>query len=150
MNSFVLLFALLLVLLPWAVAPAQQDAREDYRQVNLDRFIETQRPMKPGTKTILPPRGVRFSATIKRHPEKITVKYLYTALSVMNVEPLPVVNHRMFVATDQGKVIPLYVEDRMVKAIRKHLPVERRVRFLGYHVYNYSKGPAIVISGVED
>ena len=150
MLRFVFLFICLMAIVPVTALYAQQAAPDAYRLVNLDHYIETQQPAMPGTKTILPPRNVRFHAVVKRHPERITVKYLYRALSMMQVEPLPAVNYRMFVETGQGKIIPLYVEDAVVAAIRKQVPVEQGSRFRGYHVYNYAQGPAIVISGLED
>ena len=126
-----------------------QQAAGEYRQVNLDTFIATQRPAMAGTRTILVPSNVSFTGVLMEGPKPIKVSYLFEALSIMNVDPLPKVSHRMFVASREGKVMPVYVEDKALKAIRASLKVDEEALFKGYHVYNYSKGPAVVIEGIE-
>ena len=76
------------------------------------------------------------------------MEYLFTALSLMQVEPLPKVSHRMFVESAEGSVIPVYVEDAVVREIKAKVAVDTQANFAGYHVYNYSKGPAIVVDSV--
>jgi hypothetical protein len=119
----------------------------EYQEIDLDSFIVEQRPLTPGTRTILKPSGVAMLATVMSEPEKRDVKYLYTALQLMQVTPIPKVNHRMFIRTSEGQVIAVYVEDAGVDLIRRELDPGDQVRFHGYHVYNYSKGPALVIEG---
>ncbi|MBL4794498.1 MAG: hypothetical protein JKY24_03090 [Pseudomonadales bacterium] len=120
-----------------------------YRMVNLDEYILQQRPITQGTKVILNPSHLTIAARIKRHPEKRNVEYLYGALRLMQVDPMPQVNYRMFIESDEGQIIPVYVEDSIVSQIEKRIPLEVRVLLKGYHVYNYSKGPALVIESVE-
>ncbi|MBV1919779.1 MAG: hypothetical protein KUG73_03800, partial [Pseudomonadales bacterium] len=120
-----------------------------YKMVNLDEFILQQRPMTEGTKVILNPGHIKIAARIKRHPEKRNVEYLYGALRMMQVEPMPEVNYRMFIESDEGQIIPVYVEDAIALQISKKITLDTRVLLKGYHVYNYSKGPAIVIESVE-
>ncbi|MCV6625704.1 MAG: hypothetical protein OIF38_06380 [Cellvibrionaceae bacterium] len=91
------------------------------------------------------PNNIRTRAKLKSYPEARKIKYLYTALAVMKVDPMPEVNHRMFIETKAGKIIPVYVDDNAVKAIKQGLQLEQQAWFKGYHIYNYSKGPAIVI-----
>lgn len=124
------------------------EIKPEYTHVDLDNFITTQKPAMPGTRTILPPNDVSFVGVLMEGPKKIEVKYLFKALSIMNVSPLPKVSHRMFVASRQGKVIPVYVEDNVVEQIRKSVKVDEEAKFLAYHVYNYSKGPAVVVRGI--
>lgn len=120
-----------------------------YKMVNLDEFIHQQRPLTEGTKVILNPGHIKIAARIKRHPEKRNVEYLYGALRMMQVDPMPKVNYRMFIESDEGQIIPVYVEDAIASQISKRIPLETRILLKGYHVYNYSKGPAIVIENVE-
>jgi hypothetical protein len=120
-----------------------------YVPVDLDAYIAQQQPTSPGSRTILMPSGVEMLATVMRYPEKRAVKYLYTALEMMHVSPLPKVNHRMFIRSLEGRIIPVYVEDDSVHFIKKGLKEGEQARFRGYHVYNYSKGPALVIEGFE-
>ena len=120
-----------------------------HKMVNLDEYIIQQRPMTEGTKVILNPAHIKIAARIKRHPEKRDVEYLYSALRMMQVVPLPKVNYRMFIESDEGQIIPVYVEDAIALQVSKKIPLDTRVLLKGYHVYNYSKGPAIVIESVE-
>ena len=120
-----------------------------FTSINLDRFIEKQRPLMPGTKTIVAPHNVEFTATLKSNPEKVKVSYLYMALSTMNVDPMPKANYRMFVESQEGNIIPVYVEDASVKMIDQKTTLDQAFTFKGYHVYNYSKGPAMVITGIK-
>lgn len=73
---------------------------------------------------------------------------MYQVLNFFPMNPRPVVNHRMFVTTPGGYIMPVYVEDQAVKTIRDGLKEDgKTVRFIGYHMYNYSKGPAILVTG---
>ena len=119
------------------------------RAVDLDAYIKSQRPLQTGTRSIFAPRDISFSAKPKSRPEPIEVSYLYEALSIMGVDPLPEVSHQMFVESVGGQVIAVYVEDRFVDAINAEIESEALAEFDGYHVYNYSKGPAIVVVGVS-
>lgn len=140
--------AAVIVLTSGAYAQGRIGGAEEI-QVNLDTFIAEQKPAMPGTRTILPPKRVGFSARLKSHPEKIAISYLFEALSLMQVSPLPKVSHRMFLESAEGLIIPVYVEDAAVGRIRAKSLDADPAQFSGYHVYNYSKGPAIVVDGVE-
>lgn len=144
-----LLLAAFLLLLSAAGAAANPLFGEDYRAVDLDAFVARHKPDQPNQRIILPPRNISFRATLKRHAEKIEVSYLLAALAMMKVEPLPAVSQRLFLATPQGSIIAVYVEDAAAEAIREAVTVEGSAEFLGYHAYSYSKGPAIVVSGVR-
>ncbi|MEM7173181.1 MAG: hypothetical protein AAF530_23660 [Pseudomonadota bacterium] len=121
----------------------------DATAVDLDNFIATQQPTMPGTRTILPPGRVSFVAVLKSQPELIKVQYLFEALAVMQIEPLPKVSHRIFVESAEGTIIPVYVEDKAVPLIKDKVATESQASFVGYHVYNYSKGPAIVVDSIN-
>ena len=120
-----------------------------WEAVDLDSYINDQKPQEAGTRTIVRPQNILFMAKPKSRPERIEVAYLYTALSMMKVDPLPVVNHQMFVESDGGRIIAVYVEDRFIDQINAEIESEAMAEFRGYHVYNYAKGPAIVVVGVS-
>jgi hypothetical protein len=121
---------------------------ETYSEINLDQFIEEQ-TSAVGKTLIVVPFNLKAEAVLKSYPEERTVEYLYTALQLMKVDPLPEVNHRMFIESEKGKIIPVYVDDHAAPFIKKGLQLDKKATFLGYHVYNYSKGPAIVIEAFE-
>ncbi|MEM6744054.1 MAG: hypothetical protein AAF676_10010 [Pseudomonadota bacterium] len=113
------------------------------QQVDLDVFAGL-RPAKEGTRDILVPAPIEFEARVLAAPEPIKTDYLSTALSMVGVSPIPQVGHRMFVETDEGLVVPVYVWQGAVDAFA---PGERPLRMVGHHVYTYRKGPAIVVDG---
>ena len=111
--------------------------------VDLDAFA-TLRPVKKGTRDIVAPVPIQFEARILEAPEPIKTDYLMTAFSMVGVAPAPQVGHRMFVETDEGLVVPVYVWGGAVEAFA---PGEAPLRLVGHHVYTYRKGPAIVVDG---
>lgn len=116
--------------------------------VDLDRFVIETQVRKAGTREIVPPKAIAFSGTIKREPEAIETEYVYTALQLMKTSPLPKVNHRMFVETGSGEILPVYVWDDAVAAMTASGVTGRPVELTGFHVYTYSKGPAIIVDAV--
>ncbi len=120
-----------------------------FRDVNLDQVI-THTKRKDSSRLILKPsRPVLLRVKLMRLPEKREISYLFTALNVAGVDPLPEVSHRMFVASSGGKIIPVYVEDSAAALISQTFQVDQNVRFRAYHIYNYSKGPAYLVVGFE-
>lgn len=120
---------------------------DSYQAVDLDTFITTQQPLKKGKRFIVKPKGTKIQAEVVAMPEEKQIKYAYTALMMMNVNPLPSIDHRMFIRSAAGKVISVYVEEKAVNKISNHLKVGEQAFFTGYHIYNYRLGPAIVIDG---
>ncbi len=124
-------------------ALAEDDAK--FREVDLDRFVEAGTLGPKGNKIIKIAEPVVFSAKMKRYPDKKEMSYVYTALQIAGVDPVPEVNHRMFVESKEGRIIPVYVEKQTVKKINGGLEEEQEAYFFGYHLYNYEKGPAVLV-----
>ena len=139
---------LVALLLPGQQVSASSDA---FEQVDLDLFIEdaTRKSKAAGKKVITLAAPVRFHASLKRHPEAREMSYVYTALQLGGVDPLPVVEHRMFIESKGGRIMPVYVEKEAVGWINDRLKVDQQARFLGYHLFNYEKGPAILVVGFD-
>ncbi|MEM9044662.1 MAG: hypothetical protein AAGC81_08190 [Pseudomonadota bacterium] len=116
--------------------------------VNLDRFVTETKLRKEGTREIVAPTAIAFKGTIKREPEAIKTEYVYTALTMMEVAPLPEVNHRMFVESEDGLILPVYVWDEAVAALTESGVTGEPVALTGFHIYTYSKGPAIIVDAV--
>lgn len=121
-----------------------QTADADHKLVSLDEMALL-RPRKEGTRDLIAPRPISFDAAVKQAPQEIKTDYLKEALTVLQVSPLPTINHRMFVETAEGRVLPVYVWDKVVANFSAS---EQPQRMVGYHVYTYAKGPAIVVDGV--
>ncbi|MEM7058490.1 MAG: hypothetical protein AAF557_12925 [Pseudomonadota bacterium] len=118
------------------------------RVVNLDQFMAQTRPRKEGTREIVRPDGIQFVAAIKAVPEKIEVKYVYKAFEIMEVNPLPNVNHQMFLETSGGEIYAVYVWDDAVDAMNAAGVTGSQIQFAGFHVYTRAKGPAIIVDAV--
>lgn len=118
---------------------------EGRRLVDLDRFMAETQLKTPGTREIVNPAPIRFTAAIRQAPDRIEATYVYTALGVMKIDPMPAINHRMFVETASGAVIPVYVWD---EAVAHMTETQGPVELMGFHIYTYAKGPAIVVDAV--
>lgn len=133
-----------------AEAGGKAAAGEDFVRVELDRFIEQEQrvargPELAGRKLIRMAVPLSFEARLKRLPEERDLSYVYTALEVSGISPMPEVRHRMFIESAEGRIIPVYVEKGAAARLQSGLKLEQRARFLGYHVYTYAKGPAILV-----
>ena len=125
-------------------ALAAQDTT--FKKVQLDQFIVQQKNSIEGNgKTITMAAPISFTAKMKRFPEQKEMSYIYQAMEISGVSPLPEVNHRMFIESAGGRIIPVYVEKNTVAKLKKGLKEEQNANFIGYHVYNYSKGPAVLV-----
>ena len=140
----VLLFVSVFLVFPLDLAAAQDD---EFQAVELDRFIEQEKETAEAfkKKVIRKMEPVKFSAKMKRYPEEKKMSYVYMAMQVAGVNPLPEVKHRMFVESGEGRIIPVYVEKQAAAKLRADLKEEQAAQFLGYHVYTYDKGPAILV-----
>ncbi|WP_306549287.1 hypothetical protein [Desulfobulbus sp.] len=127
-------------------APQEPAKPETFASVELDQFIEReQKAAEDGKKMIKMMAPVSFEAKLKRQPEEKPMEYVYTAMEMSGVKPIPEVRHRMFVESGAGRIIPVYIEANAVKKVNAGLKEEAMARFQGYHVYSYAKGPAILV-----
>ena len=142
-----IVLALLFPTFPMMVHGAQGE--EFFKDIDLDRFIEQEKASveQLKKKKIARAEPVRFKAKMKRPPEEKNMTYVYTAMEVAGVNPLPDVGHRMFIETAGKRIIPVYVEKATALWLKSGMKAEARAQFLGYHIYSYDKGPAILIVG---
>jgi hypothetical protein len=127
--------------------PVMAAVVDKYQTVSLDAFILAQQPPEEGKRFIVKPKGISFQAELMSSPESRKIEYAYTALMMINVNPLPSITHRMFIRSAAGKVISVYVTEEGAKQIQRQLKIGEKVIFSGYHIYNYRLGPAIVVEG---
>ena len=120
-----------------------------HEEVPLGPYITNFKKGYSGSITIVAPRNIYFLAKLKTYPAQKPTGYLYKALELMKVQPLPDVQQQMFIEADDGQVIAVYVDERIAAAIQQQLALEQQVRWYGYHIYNFSRGPAIVIENAE-
>lgn len=127
------------------IAPAFASDESEFAFVDLDTFIEQQKKVGKDKKLIKMAEPVKFDARMKRFPEERKMSYIYMAMEMSGMSPLPEVNHRMFIESKEGRVLPVYIEKQAVEKVKAGLKEEEQAIFLGYHIYSYSKGPAILV-----
>jgi hypothetical protein len=154
--AFVLLFLSLSVHSAGMLLPQQKPILPDpYQPINLQIFINNEKAAYQDKITIVPPLNISFTGVLKTLPKKSSTGYLYTALDLMQVKPIPQVEHQVFIgapgSTEKpGDVIAIYMDNRLADAIlaMKTPILDTRVTWYGYHIYNFSRGPAIVLENV--
>lgn len=115
--------------------------------IDIDHYVAVKRSRTKGKTLLIQPDPISFIGSVKQHPHPRKVSYLYEALAIYPMEPLPVVAHRMFMTTPKGHIMPLYVEKAAVEKIKQQLKEDgETVRFFGYHMFSYYKGPAIMVT----
>lgn len=118
----------------------------NWQDVDFDQYIQKEkRDLAGGKKLITFAKPVSFAAKMKRKPEKRQMSYVYTTLEVAGIEKMPEIEHRMFVESKKGQILPVYVEKATAARIAEKIEIEEMTRFFGYHVYSYAKGPAILV-----
>lgn len=127
------------------VSAASASEDQDFKNVELDAFIVHEKEAGKDKKLIKMAVPLQFSAKMKRFPEERKLSYIYIAMELAGVDPLPEVNHRMFIESEEGRIIPVYIEKEAVRKVKAGLKEEDTAQFLGYHIYSYSKGPAILV-----
>ncbi|WDP92770.1 MAG: hypothetical protein HUN04_24835 [Desulfobacter sp.] len=145
--KFILRLATCLVLMTTVWSPASGARDEEFKKIKLDQFIEQEKKAVAGQgrRMIKMAVPVSFEAKMKRFPEAKKMSYVYTAMQMAGISPMPEVGHRMFVESGEGRIIPVYVEKGAAAKLKSGLQEECAARFLGYHVYSYAKGPAILV-----
>lgn len=128
-----------------AATAAQAGLRAAYKPVDLATWVP---PLRSPTRIILHPSGVSFQAELAALPRPQKSDYLQLALRTMQVSQAPQVSHAVLLkygsASDQQLVA--YVDDGAAARMVQDLRVGDRREFFAFHVYNYARGPALVIT----
>ena len=126
------------------------DIDDDYIEVKLNKFLQDNRPHKKGGKSIVPPKNISFFGQVMQLPKTGKFKYVYMAMELMQVVPTPEITHQMYISDKDGNVVSMYVEKNTAKIFNQYINVGDNLHFKGFHIYNYKRGPAIVIDGLVD
>lgn len=121
-------------------------ALASYKPVSLASWVPMLRT--PG-RIILQPSGVSFQASLVGLPRPQKSDYLQFALRTMQVSQPPKVGHALLLRYGDApeQQLMAYVEDAVAARIGRELALGERREFFAFHVYNYAKGPALVITG---
>lgn len=104
----------------------------------------------PKQRIVLVPKIISFQATLVDGPKAQKATYLNEALAMMRVKPQPKVSQRIVLgyldANGKQRHLSVYIEDSAALSAKK-LKVGEQREFTALHVYNYSRGPALLVMG---
>lgn len=135
---------------------------EPHQPMELQALVDKEKSAYQGKIVIVLPVNLRFTGVLKALPAKKNTGYLQTAFQVLRVAPLPKVQYQAFMGAPgdvdkPGDVIAIYMDNQLAEKITQRFGVSplanplinRRAVWYGYHIYNFSRGPAIVLENVE-
>lgn len=123
-------------------AATAQSAEKAYKEVNLAELVKTTRSPQ---RIILNPYPVSFTAKLEALPRAQKADYLNKAMGMMQMSQPPQVSRAVLLGHGADGKLPAYIEDAAAaRLVKEAKPGETR-KFYAFHVYNYSKGPALVI-----
>lgn len=126
-------------------AGAAEVAESSYKAVELATWVP---PLRAPQRVIIHPTGVSFTAVFDGGPRAQKAEYLQTALNMMRVSTPPKVSQavRLRYGPAEADTLVAYIEDTAAERLRKEIRPGEKREFFAFHVYNFSKGPALVIT----
>lgn len=113
-----------------------------YKSVNLEELVKNTRTPQ---RIVLSPYPVSFVASLQALPRAQKAEYLTQAMSVMSMSAPPKVSHAVLLGYGTDGTLPVYIEDAAAGRLTKEVKVGETRKFYAFHVYNWSKGPALVV-----
>jgi len=154
MRIFVLLFSIVFTLPIAAAESTLIDQRNQYVTVVLSEYVERNRVSekmeKKQQRLMIKPKLVTFNSTLVSIPKPGEFSLAYDALSLwQSNQAMPVIDHSAFVGDRKnGPVIGVYVTQEAAKMLNS-LELDKPAAFYALHIYNYAKGPRLVIVAAE-
>ncbi len=157
-HRFLAIFALAaIVALPLHAAdPAQQipvsrlDPAAAYKDVDLKALVARSRTELPGQRIIFAPTPIRFRAVLGALPVAQKADYLHSALNMMKVSNPPQVRQRIGLDYGGETLLSAYIEEDAAKRLAAAVKPGQVRTFYAWHVYNYSRGPALLVTAFTD
>lgn len=132
------------------IAEQALDANTTYKQVDLKELVAASRTEVPGQRIIFAPSPIRFRATLAALPSPQKSEYLMSALGMMKISSPPKVSQRIALAYGGEKALAAYVEDGTAARLAREVKPGEARTFYAFHVYNSSRGPALLIMSFAD
>ena len=134
------------------------DPAATYKQVDLKELVSKSRTevayelgqtalafrSAVGTNNGIGSQGILMDGTSAQKAE-----YLLAALSMMKISNPPKVTQRVGLDYGGDKAIAAYIDDSVAERLSKDAKTGQALTFYAYHVYNYSRGPALLITSYE-
>lgn len=125
---------------------------DQFRYIQLTKFIDknqlSDEMISNKQRLMLPPAAIQFDAQLMAPPKAGTFSLVYDALGLWGKGKMPTVDHSAFIGAADGRVLAVYVSQTAAKQM-KTLAKNQASHFYAVHIYNYAKGPRLVIIGAE-
>jgi len=133
-------------------ASSEHTPKDIFSKVELSTFVDkNQLPEQMVAKKqrlMLKPNAIQFSATLKAQPKPGQFSLVYEALALWGDGEMPEVTHSAFIGADDGHVLSVYVNQKAAEQLLT-LPLNQPLNFYAIHIYNYAKGPRLIIVGAQ-
>ena len=133
-----------------AASSATADPAAAYKDVDLKTMVGASRSEVPGQRIIFAPSPVKFRATLAAMPAPQKADYLKKALGLMGVGGTLQVSQRIGIDYGGDKALAAYIDDAAALRLSREAKVGQQLNFYAYHVYNHSRGPALVVTSFGD
>ena len=117
-----------------------------YKSVELKELVAGARTELPGQRIIFAPTAIRFRAVLAAMPVPQKTDYLKQALGMMGISNLGNINQRIGLGYGGDKALAAYIDDTAASRLTQGAKPGQSLQFYAYHVYNHSRGPALVIT----
>lgn len=126
----------------------------DSKAVDLDEYIAanqvSQNIIDKKQRVMLEPELIDFTAAVQSQIKTTQAELVADALSVWGISPLPEVAFSLYLRSPNGEVIGVYVENTVAKYMQKNTKIDSDNAFQAYRLYNYAKGPRLLLVGVKE
>lgn len=133
-----------------AVATPAIDPAASHKEVDLKKLVAGSRTEVPGQRIIFAPSAVKFRATLATLPAPQKADYLMAALSLMKVSNPPKVSQRIGLDYGGDKALAVYIDDSVAARLANEVKPGEARTFYAFHVYNHSRGPALLVTSFAD
>lgn len=154
-RPFMLIALVLLALSSQAIASNSSDTApvsSQFNSVVLSTFIDANqlsaKMIEKQQRLMLPPSTIKFDAMLMAPPKAGHFSLVYDALNLWGDGEMPEISHSAFLGAKDGRVIAVYVSRSAAHQL-KSLPQNQLNHFYAVHIYNYTKGPRLVVIGAE-
>ncbi|MBL0711896.1 MAG: hypothetical protein JJV99_12925 [Colwellia sp.] len=138
---------------PIVVSKVDTSWQQDSKTVDLDQYIAnnqvSQNIIDKKQRVMLEPELINFYATLQASVQTSKAELVTDSLAVWGISPLPEVGFSTYIRTLSGSVIAVYVENTIADHISESYTPETLIEFQAYRLYNYAKGPRLLLVGVK-
>jgi len=131
---------------------AEPPSSVTFSGVQLNQFIDdnqlSEQMAAKKQRLMLKPNAIHFDATLKDKPKPGEFTLVYEALALWGDGEMPQITHSAFIGAEDGRVLSVYVSQKAAGQLQA-LPLDQPLNFYAIHIYNYAKGPRLIIVGAQ-